>query len=321
MQNFRNYYEILGVERNTPVEEVKKAYRRLARRYHPDLNPGDASAEEKFKSINEAYDVLSDESKRSQYNQFTLFWDRNGTKRKTPKGSSKGRGSVDYSQYRDFNNFVDQVLNRPGQKQATKTRIRVDDKEAFRPGNTKKAYTVGATGTKRELPRDIEARLALPLEKAYRGGRERIRLEDGRSLEVEMPAGMVDGQRVRLKGQGINGGSLYLKITVRPHPFFTVQGADLCCQVPLTPSEAILGGAIEVPTIDGLVKMNVPPYVKTGQRLRLANKGYPRSDGTRGDQLVEVQIALPPQISDPERELYEQLRKLETFKPRRNLYR
>jgi len=321
MQNFRNYYEILGVERNTPVEEIKKAYRRLARRYHPDLNPGDASAEEKFKSINEAYDVLSDESKRSQYHQFTNFWDRNGTKRKGSKGPNKGRGAVDYSQYRDFNRFHEQILNRPGQKQATKTSVRVDDKEAFRPGSTRKSYTVGASGKRRESTRDIEARLALPLEKAYRGGRERIRLEDGRSLEVEMPAGMVDGQRVRLQGQGINGGSLYLKIAVRPHPFFTVQGSDLCCQVPLTPSEAILGGAIEVPTIDGLVKMNVPPHVKAGQRLRLANKGYPRSDGTRGDQLVEVQIALPPEVSDPERELYEQLRKLETFNPRRNLSR
>ncbi|MGD2182382.1 DnaJ C-terminal domain-containing protein [Lusitaniella coriacea] len=328
MQNFRNYYEILGVEKKASAEEIKKAYRKLARRYHPDMNPGDKSAEEQFKSINEAYDVLSDESKRVQYEQFSDFWQQ-GSKRQ--KG--RGKASNDFSEYRDFNRFVDQVLNRPGQK----TRV-VDGKEAFRPGTTKTAYTVGTanrTAPRRTPPpretvrdravtpegtrrRDIEARLTLPLEKAYKGGRERIRLEDGRSLEVEMPVGMVDGQRVRLKNQGINGGDLYLKITVQPHPFFELQGVDIFCTVPLTPSEAILGGLVEVPTIDGLVKMNVPSPVKVGQRLRLANKGYPRSDGTRGDQLVEIQMAMPPEISPQERELYEKLRQIETFNPRQD---
>lgn len=326
MQNFRNYYEILGVEKNASAEEIKKAYRKLARRYHPDMNPGDKSAEEQFKSINEAYDVLSDESKRVQYHQFSDFWQQADSKRQ------KGRGKTpnDFSEYRDFNRFVDQVLNRPGQK----VRV-VDRKEAFRPGTTKTVYPGGAanrTPPRRTPPsrdravtpegtrrRDIEARLTLPFEKAYKGGRERIRLEDGRSLEVEMPVGMVDRQRVRLKNQGINGGDLYLKITVQPHPFFELQGVDIFCTVPLTPSEAILGGLVDVPTIDGLVKMNVPPFVKVGQRLRLANKGYPRSDGTRGDQLVEVQIAMPLEISPEEQELYERLRQIETFNPRQDL--
>ncbi|MDY7015704.1 MAG: J domain-containing protein, partial [Cyanobacteriota bacterium] len=208
-------------------------------------------------------------------------------------------------------------------------RVRVDDpKEAYRPGTTKTAYTVGTSGktTVQRPPRtaapppsrrrDIEARLTLPLERAYLGGRERIRLEDGRSLEVDMPAGMTDGQRVRLKGQGIDGGDLYLKITLQPHSFFQLQEDNLFCQIPLTPSEAILGGAIEIPTIDGPVKMNVPSGVKPGQRLRLSNKGYLRNDGTRGDQLVEVQIAIPSEISPQERELYQQLRLIETFNPR-----
>lgn len=327
MENFRDYYEILEVERSASPQELKKAYRRLARRYHPDMNPGDRSAEEKFKAINEAYDVLSDEGKRSQYDQFSRFWQKNGFSRKSTRSTAQGRGTADdYSQYRDFNNFVEDILNRPSAK------VRVDDpKEAYRPGTTKTAYTVGASGkTAVEPPlrtttpapprrRDIEARLTLPLEKAYLGGRERIRLEDGRSLEVDMPAGMVDDRRIRLKGQGIGGGDLYLKINLQPHPFFQLQGFDLYCQVPLTPSEAILGGAIEVPTIDGPVKMNVPSGVKAGQRLRLSSKGYLKSDGTRGDQLVEVQIVLPAEISPPERELYEQLRLIETFNPRRSL--
>jgi curved DNA-binding protein len=117
----------------------------------------------------------------------------------------------------------------------------------------------------------------------------------------------------------MGGGDLYLKITVEPHPFFKVEGAEIACQVPLTPSEAALGGPVEVPTLDGLVKMTVPPGVRSGQRLRLANKGYPTGSGKRGDQLVEIQVLVPKQLSDRERELYEQLREVETFKPRQNL--
>jgi curved DNA-binding protein len=165
----------------------------------------------------------------------------------------------------------------------------------------------------------VEARLTLPLDKAYTGGRERIRLEDGRSLEVNMPPGMVTGQRVRLKNQGTQGGDLYLKISVAPHPFFQLEGSDISCQVPITPSEAVLGGMVEVPTLDGPVKMTVPQGVRSGARLRLAGKGYPTPNGDRGDQLVEVRIAIPKQISDRERDLYEQLRRVEKFNPRADL--
>jgi curved DNA-binding protein len=303
---------------------VKKACRKLARQYHPDVNPGDKTAEEKFKDINEAYEILSDDTKRSQYEQYSRFWSSNQarSKTKTPAWNGSFRTQPqnnDFSQYGDFNNFVDDLRNsRPkGTSSATadRTRIRSSASEAYRPGTTKTEKTIPP----RETRRDVEARLTLPLEKAYQGGRERIRLEDGRSLEVEMPSGMVDGQRIRLKGQGIDGGDLYLKISLARHPFFELQGADIYCQVPVTPSEAVLGGAIEIPTIDGLVKMMVPNGVKSGQRLRLANKGYPKGQGNRGDQLVEVQIVIPKELSDQERELYTQLRQIETFNPRQHL--
>jgi curved DNA-binding protein len=130
---------------------------------------------------------------------------------------------------------------------------------------------------------------------------------------------MITGQRVRLKGQGIAGGNLYLKITVAPHPFFKLEGSDVLCQLPVTPSEAVLGGAIEVPTLDGRVKMNVPSGVRSGQRLRLAGKGYPTSNRVRGDQLVEIQIVVPRTISPLARELYEKLRQIENFNPRLDL--
>ena len=134
-----------------------------------------------------------------------------------------------------------------------------------------------------------------------------------------MPSGMFNGQRIRLRGQGIEGGDLYLKITVARHPFFEIQGGNIYCQIPITPTEAILGSAIEVPTIDGLVKVTVPNGVRSGQRLRLANKGYFDKSGERGDQLVEIQIVTPKEITPEEKELYEKLSELEEFNPRQNI--
>jgi curved DNA-binding protein len=342
MQNFRNYYQILGVESGASSAEIKKAFRQLARQYHPDLNPGDKVAEEKFKDINEAYEVLSDDNKRVEYDQYSRYWQQKGSKKKP--FSRNGRNGDDYSEYRDFNRFVEDLLGRGVSRKRSRApsperaSVRVaNTAEAYRPGVNKTAYTVAANGrvtverppntprrreptsrppTKR--PRDVEARLTLPLEKAYTGGNERIRLEDGRSLEVEMPPGMVDGQRIRLRGQGIDGGNLFLLISINPHPFFEIRGKDVLCQVPITPSEAVLGAAVEVPTLDGLVKINIPQGVYAGQRLRLANKGYPEQNQERGDQLVEIQIVIPKDVSEEEKTLYEKLQQLEE-NPRRQL--
>ncbi len=319
LQNFRDYYEILGVPRDASNEEIKQVFRRLARQYHPDVNPGNKEAEEKFKDIGEAYEVLSDPSKRTQYDEFSKFWTQRGGRGKQNRGRSDrgGRGSNDdYSKFEDFTQFVDQVLGRRKENKSASTAApATNPNDVFRPGTTKKAYTIGSRSSRR----DIEAKLTLPLEKAYLGGLERIRLEDGRSLEVDMPAAMVTGQTIRLRDQGVGGGDLFLKITVSPHPFFKLEGTDVYCQLPITPSEAVLASPVEVPTLDGLVKINVPPGVKSGQRLRLANKGYPTDKGKRGDQLVEIQIVMPKSISSEERELYEKLRQIETFNPRADL--
>jgi curved DNA-binding protein len=306
MQNLRNYYEILGVTRQSSSQDIKRAYRSLARKYHPDQNPGNKQAEEKFKDINEAYEVLSDATKRMRYDEFSKVskaWDKK-SKNKTPPSNN-------------YNPFDDFVLSDdpPRSRYSTTSRPRsprLDDVVDYTPGTSKR---VVAPPTKR----DIEAKLTLPLSKAYQGGRERIRLEDGRSLEVDMPPAMFNGQKIRLKEQGIDGGDLYLKITVARHPFFEIQGTDVFCKVPISTIEAVLGGGIEVPTIDGLVKMTLPSGVRSGQRLRLSNKGYPDKTGKRGDQLVEIQIVTPKQISDQERELYEKLQIIETFKPRQNI--
>jgi curved DNA-binding protein len=314
MQNFRNYYAILGVPRDATTADIKLSYRKMARKYHPDMNPGDKEAEEKFKDVGEAYEILSDTNKRAQYDQYSSFWKQSGFQ---TQGRNKAKDDQEFGKYRDFNSFIDQLLNR-------EEKVR-PPREASRPSPSRTSYTAPRetretreTRTPRETPRNTEALLTVPLERAFTGGRERVRLEDGRSLEVNMPPGMFTGQKVRLRGQGIAGGDLYLRIDVSPHPFFTVDGADIYCQLPLTPSEAVLGGPIEIPTLDGLVKMVIPPGVRSGQKLRMGSKGYP-VESDRGDQIVEIQIMTPKEVSEAERELYEKLRHLETFNPRENL--
>lgn len=330
LQNFRDYYEILGVPKEATSEEIKKVYRRLARQYHPDLNPGNKAAEEKFKDIGEAYEVLSDAAKRAQYDQFSRYWKQKGfVGKQTPKGKQwgdnrangrNGTEEVDPSQFADFESFINQVIGvGVGGRKDSKNGSGSSNNDPFRSPKSRVEYTVPPKTTPRTTRRDIEARLTLPLEKAYQGGNERIRLEDGRSLEVTMPPGMVTGQSIRLRNQGIGGGDLYLKITVEPHSLFKLEGSNIFCQVPVTPSEAVLGGQVEAPTLDGPVKMTIPPGVRSGQRLRLANKGYPTENGKRGDQLVEIQIVTPKNISQEEKELYEKLRQIETFKPRADL--
>ncbi|MBE9057982.1 DnaJ C-terminal domain-containing protein [Sphaerospermopsis sp. LEGE 08334] len=327
LQNFRDYYEILGVTKEASSEEIKKVYRRLARQYHPDLNPGDKEAEEKFKTIGEAYEILSDPSRRSQYDQFSRYWKQKGfagsKQSPKPKGWGDSRTNtrtsqeVDPSEFPDFESFINTVIGVSSRKDTRTNTGSTTTSDPFRTPRTKVAYTVNTPP--RTTRRDIEARLTLPLEKAYQGGNERIRLEDGRSLEVTMPPAMVTGQTIRLRNQGIGGGDLYLKITVENHPLFKLEGANIFCQIPVTPSEAVLGGQVEAPTLDGPVKMTIPPAVRSGQRFRLANKGYPAEGGKRGDQLVEIQIVTPKNITTEERELYEKLREIESFKPRADL--
>ena len=314
MENFRNYYDILGISRAATFSDIKQAYRKLARQYHPDLNPGDQAAEDRFKLVSEAYTVLSDDEKRTQYEKFSEYWQQEGFKETKKPGVGEifsGRISLEdfgFGEFPDFNLFVDQLINRRPNARRTASEASVATDVSASPG---------ATAT--QARRDAEADLTIPLEKAFRGGRERIRLEDGRSLEVNMPAGMVTGQRIRLRGQGVGGGNLYLRIQVDPHPFYTLQGNDLYCRVPITPSEAALGSTIDIPSLDGPLRTPLPQGAQTGQIIQLAGRGYPIGREGRGDQIVELAVVVPTGLSDREKALYEELRQTERFRPRANL--
>jgi curved DNA-binding protein len=334
MQDIRNYYELLGVKRDASADDIKQSFRRLARQYHPDLNPGDKSAEDKFKDISEAYEILSDRSKRSQYDKFTGFWRKNRTK--TPASAprdTRDRSNEEEEFGDDFNTFIDRLLGRkkePNTSNSSRTKAPRPEAQTDRNSranerrNPHEAREPDRNSVRKPQPqlnpKNLEAELTLPLDKAYLGGRERITIqEDGRSLEVDMPPGMIPGQKIRLRGQGIGGGDLYLKINVSPHQFFRLEGVNIYCQLPVTPAEAVLGGFVEVPTLDGLVKISLPQSITSGQKLRLAGKGFPGDDGKRGDQLLEIQIVIPKSLLPAERELYEKLREIESFNPRLDL--
>lgn len=317
MQNFKDYYKILGVSKTATADEVKQAFRRLARKYHPDVNPEDKTAEEKFKDINEAYEVLSDPGKRKQYDQFGQYYQQGGFRSSrdvyggSPFGSSPFSsedfgvggfgGGVDFSQFDDFQDFIDQLLGR------------VQNQAAGRSS--------GFSGSASNTSYDAEATIQITIPEAYEGGRRRLRVGGDRTLEVNLPAGITPGKRIRLRGQGHpnpNGGAgdLYLKIEFKDHPFYRLEGYDIYCDLPISPSEAVLGAQVEVPTLDGVVKLRIPAGISSGRKLRLAEKGFPKGKGERGDFYVVVQIHLPSQISEQERELYEKLQQAQSYDPR-----
>ncbi len=281
----RDYYEILGVSKNATQEEIKRAYRRLARKYHPDVNPGDKEAEERFKEITEAYQVLSDPEKRKLYDQFGHAAFEQGA----TSSQDFSSGFRDF----DFGNF----------------RIRFGD-FGFDFGGIGDIFEqffsgFGRTSTHtRTKGRDIEYPIEITLEDAYKGLFTDITVNRGGVVEtvrVRIPPGVDNGTRIRVAGKGEPGaagpGDLYIITRVKPHPFFERKGDNLYCKIPVAFWEAVLGAEIEVPTLDGVVKVRIPPGTQCGQKLRLKGKGMPKlRGGGYGDLYVEVKIVTPKNI-------------------------
>jgi len=294
---YKDYYKILGVERSAGEEEVKKAYRKLARKYHPDVSK-EANAKEKFQEVSEAYETLRDKEKRAAYDSLGSY--RPGQDFRPPPDWFDRFGSGRAEDLRD-----------------------IDLSDLFEQmGIFGRAQ--GRRGFGRNVPipgEDYETPVRITLEEAARGA-ERSLAIDGHALTARIPKGTTDGQRLRLRGKGgpgVNGGpagDLYLQIVLEPHPLYRARGHDLEIEVPITPWEAALGAQVEVPTLEGRVTMKVPPGSKGGQKLRLAGKGLPRPGGGAGDLYAALDIVVPGTLTEREKKLYEELREASRFDPR-----
>lgn len=346
-----DYYGVLNVERSATEDQIKAVYRKLARKFHPDLNPGDKVAEERFKELQEAYDVLSNAEKRKLYDQYGEDWRviEQGGGAPPPgwegfraAGQGTPTGGFDFSGF-DFGGF------RSG---AGGFDI---FEELFGRARGGAGQTAGERRRRRGL--DVEAELELSIEEAHRGGRRTLQMQAAeicqtchgagatgsgqacracggagqvvkpQNIEVNIPAGVRDGSTMRLAGQGGAGldgapvGDLYLHIRLRRHPLFAVRGDDLEVELPITPWEAVLGARVEVPTIEGQVEMSIPAGSQDDQKLRLRGQGLNRRRGGRGDVYVRLKIVTPREVNDEERRLYEELRRVSRFNPRARLFR
>ena len=306
---FKDYYETLGLSRGATDDEIRTAYRKLARKHHPDVNPGNKAAEETFKEVNEAYSVLSDPQKRKQYDALGPDWKAGAEFRPPPQGSRDVQ--VDFGDLGGIGGFSDFF------------------ESMF--GGTRRGGGFGREkGGFASRGRDYEAEIRIPLEEAHRGATRTIsvRAPDGnqRSIQVNIPAGVTDGDTLRIANEGGAGagggpsGDLFVNVRVDPHPTFrVVDGSNIQVELPVAPWEAALGARVRTPTLDGPVDLTIPPGTQGGQRLRLRGQGMSRRGGGRGDQYVRLQIVNPPSLSSPERELYQKLAAESRFDPRQLL--
>ena len=297
---YKDYYKILGVARGAGDEEIKKAYRKLARKFHPDVSK-EPNAKEKFQEVSEAYETLRDKEKRAAYDSL---------------------GS-DFRQGQDFRPPPD-WFDRFGGGGRGEDLHGVDLGELFESMGIfgRAQRRTGGFGRRSAFPgEDYEVPVRLTLEESYRGAERTVQF-DGRSFTARIPRGATDGQRLRLRGKGgpgMNGGpagDLYLQIALEPHPLFRASGHDLDIDVPLAPWEAALGAEVDIPTLEGRVTMKVPAGSKAGQKLRLGGKGLPKPGGGAGDLYAMLSIAVPATLTESERQLYEELRKTSRFDPR-----
>jgi curved DNA-binding protein len=309
---FRDYYETLGVSKTASEDEIKSAFRKLARKYHPDVAKDKKAAEEKFKQINEAYEVLGDPEKRRKYDQLGENWNQPGGFQPSPqwgggqpggfRWGSGGNGGVEFEfGGTGFSDFFEAF---------------------FGGGRGRSAFGgFGQRGAMAERGNDVEADIMVTLEEALHGSTRQVSLRRAGSkktetYQVKIPRGVREGQRIRLAGQGEAGegggksGDLFLRVRLARHPDFSVEGSDLVHEVKIAPWQAALGDQIIVPTLEGNARLKLPPGTQGGQRFRLRARGLPGVSGQRGDLYVVVQISVPKKLSEPEREIWEQLAQL-----------
>lgn len=308
---FKDYYEILGVDENADLKEIKKAYRKLALKFHPDTS-SETDGEEKFKEVVEAYEVLKNTTKRAEYDELKRYGSSSSEGFDAPPGWQSGSGNNQYrgNEHEDFSEFFNSFF-------------------ADKANNTRPSHAHGPDLFKGQ---DLEMELPIFLEDTVSGitkaleyhvpvysGQQVKNIK--KSLKVKVPMGVCDGERIRLKGQGAPGsedklnGDLYLIIRLVPHPLFDVQGANLILSIPLTPWEAALGIKLDIPTLNGKVKLSIPANSRSGQKLRVKGKGLKSKTG-HGDLLSVIKIDIPPSTNDETKRLWGQLAEAEKYNPR-----
>ncbi len=315
---YKDYYESLGVPRTASEADLKKAFRKLAREFHPDVAKDKKKAEERFKEINEAYEVLSDPAKRKKYDELGANW-KSGSEFRPPPGwgnTSDARGfrggrpgqSYEFSGT-GFSDFFEQLFGGRGR------------------GGAGRGFG-GATFEEEDFAergRDIEGDIMVTLDEAVRGSVRSVTVQHNSRTEthqVKIPAGVTEGQRLRLAGRGEAGsggagaGDLYLRVRLAKHPDFEVEEHNLIYEADLAPWEAVLGASISVPTLDGRVNIRIPAGTQTGQKLRVRGRGLPQRGGGSGDLIVVTRIEVPVHVTEAERKLWEQLGRESKFKPR-----
>jgi len=310
---FRDYYETLGVSKTASEDEIRSAFRKLARKHHPDVAKDKKTAEEKFKQINEAYEVLSDPEKRRKYDQLGEHWNQPGGFQPPPQwGAGQPGGGFRWGS--GENGGVEFEFGGTGFS---------DFFEAFFGGGRGRS-AFGGFGQREvtaERGNDVEADIMVTLEEALHGSTRQVSLRRAGSkktetYQVKIPRGVREGQRIRLAGQGEAGerggksGDLFLRVRLARHPDFSVEGSDLVHEMKIAPWQAVLGDKLIVPTLEGNARLKLPPGTQVGQRFRLRERGLPGVSGQRGDLYVVVQIALPKKLTETEREIWEQLARL-----------
>ncbi len=321
---FKDYYAILGVPKTATREEIRKAFRKLARKYHPDVAADKAKADAKFKEINEAYEVLSDDEKRRRYDELGAGWNQQ-TNRPPPQwrswADSNPGGARGFSfEGTGFSDFFEQFFG---------ARNPFSDAGAYSDmgaGSRAGFHSFSAKG------RDVEGDIAVRLEEALNGAVREVAMTrqnattgapERETFKVRIPAGVREGQRLRIPGKGepgANGGAqgdLYLRVKLASHPLFRVRNqSDLVYDLPLAPWEAVLGASVTAPTLEGSVNVKIPPNTRPGAQLRVRGKGLPKSKSQRGDLFLHVEIHTPTKVSPEEEELWRQLAETSTFHPR-----
>jgi curved DNA-binding protein len=311
---FRDYYETLGVSKTATDEEIRSAFRKLARKYHPDVAKDKKAAEEKFKQINEAYEVLGDPEKRKKYDELGANWNQPSGFQPPPEWDAGGTGGA-FRQYQwGGDGGTEFEFGGTGFS---------DFFEAFFGGGRARSAFGGFGGrpTSAERGSDVEADILVTLEEALHGSIRTVSLRRGGSNKVEtyqvkIPRGVHEGQRIRLAGQGEadarggRSGDLFLRVRLAKHPDFSVQASDLIYEAKIAPWEAVLGTELKVPTLEGDVRLKVPPGTQNGQRFRLRGRGLPSASAQRGDLYADIQIQVPKKITERERQIWTELAKL-----------